>query len=198
MNWIEVAWTMIGSASVTLGVVYLFVWFKQRSERARLWFFALAVSVPTFGAFELLAMKAATPAEYAVVARWAQVPLFVVITFLVGFVHTYFGTGRGWLAYATVGTRALALLLNFTTGVSVLQKEVTGLARVELWGGAAVLFAVFASFTPGVQQVLRTTALGPGQWALSIVLAFLGTFWIEARKWLVRTRAPRGSGVQAA
>lgn len=53
-----------------------------------------------------------------------------------------------------------------------------------VWGLAAVLFAAFASLTPGVQSVLRTAPLGVSQWALAIVLAVLGTFWIEVRKWL--------------
>jgi Ca2+-transporting ATPase len=66
-----------------------------------------------------------------------------------------------------------------------------------LWGVAAVLFAVFASLTPGVQSVLRTASLGPGQWALALGLALLGTFWIEARKWLVRAGEPQASGVRA-
>ena len=62
-----------------------------------------------------------------------------------------------------------------------------GLASNRLmvvWGAAAILFAVFASMTPGVQSVLKTAALGPAQWALAVVLALLGTFWIEVRKWL--------------
>ncbi len=53
-----------------------------------------------------------------------------------------------------------------------------------VWGAAAILFAVFASMTPGVQVVLRTAPLGGGQWALAAGLAVLGTFWIEVRKWL--------------
>ena len=53
-----------------------------------------------------------------------------------------------------------------------------------VWGLAAVLFAIFASVTPGVQSVLRTSSLGATQWALAIGLAALGTFWIEVRKWL--------------
>lgn len=58
------------------------------------------------------------------------------------------------------------------------------------WGIAAILFAVFASMTPGVQVVLRTAPLGAAQWALALVLAALGTFWIEVRKWLARPSHP--------
>ncbi len=58
-----------------------------------------------------------------------------------------------------------------------------------LWGAAAILFALFATLTPGVQSALRTAALGAGQWALALVLAFVGTFWIEIRKWIAPPRA---------
>ena len=57
-----------------------------------------------------------------------------------------------------------------------------------LWGAAAILFALFATLTPGIQSVLRTAPLGVSQWALAVVLALLGTFWIEARKWLMPSR----------
>ena len=62
-----------------------------------------------------------------------------------------------------------------------------------LWGAAAVLFAAFASLTPGVQSVLKTTPLDAGQWALAVLLAAAGTFWIELRKWL----APANRGLSA-
>ncbi len=64
-----------------------------------------------------------------------------------------------------------------------------------LWGGAAILFAVFASTTPGVQSVLRTAPLDLSQWLLAIALAFLGTFWIEARKWLLQSRRVKAPGI---
>ncbi len=54
-----------------------------------------------------------------------------------------------------------------------------------LWGAAAVLFALLASLTPDLQPALRTVPLGAAQWALALVLALAGTFWIELRKWLV-------------
>jgi Ca2+-transporting ATPase len=64
-----------------------------------------------------------------------------------------------------------------------------------LWGAAAILFAIFASTTPGVQSVLRTAPLDLSQWLLAIALAFLGTFWIEARKWLVQSRRGKAPGI---
>jgi signal transduction histidine kinase len=138
MIWIELAWMAMGSASVMLALIHLFVWATQRSQTAHLWFSTLALSVPVFGVFEILAMEASTAGDYATVSRWAQVPLFVVITSFVGFVRTYFDAGRAWLAYGTVATRALTLVLNFTTGASVLHRDITGLSHVTLWNGAVI------------------------------------------------------------
>ncbi len=64
----------MSAASLTLGVIHLFVWFKQRSQYAHLLFFALAVSAAAFGAFELAMMRAQSPAGYAAALRWAHVP----------------------------------------------------------------------------------------------------------------------------
>ena len=66
-----------------------------------------------------------------------------------------------------------------------------------VWGVAAILFAVFASMTPGVQVVLRTAPLDAAQWGLAIALALAGTFWIEIRKWLSRGRVSEAAGVRA-
>ncbi|MBK9116029.1 MAG: hypothetical protein IPM22_10400 [Betaproteobacteria bacterium] len=106
MTWIELAWTVMASASLTLAGVHLFVWFKDRSQSAHLWFFALAASVPLFSVFEILAIHAQTPDDYAYASRWAQVPLFLVIVSFVGFVRAYFDAGRDWLAWSIVVTRA--------------------------------------------------------------------------------------------
>ena len=65
----------------------------------------------------------------------------------------------------------------------LLRIGLTSNRLMVVWGLAAILFAIFASMTPGVQSVLRTAPLGAAQWALAIVLAFAGTFWIEVRKW---------------
>jgi Ca2+-transporting ATPase len=65
-----------------------------------------------------------------------------------------------------------------------------------IWGMAAILFAIFASTTPGVQSVLRTVPLTLSQWLLAIALAFFGTFWIEARKWLAPPNGMKPAGTE--
>jgi len=144
LNWVEFAWTGMAAASLTLGLIHLVVWCRARSRPAHLAFFFLATSVAAFSGIEMLAMRAQTPAEYAVVARWAHVPIAMIVLSMIGFVHFYLAAGRRWLAGAAVSLRLLTLLLNFVTGVSINFQDVAALEHVELWGsaGAAVPFGV--------------------------------------------------------
>ncbi|MCG6876819.1 MAG: hypothetical protein LJE97_17155 [Betaproteobacteria bacterium] len=120
MNWVEFVWTIMAGASLALGLIHLVVWCKARSRPAHLAFFVLAASVAAFSAFEIAAMRAQTPADYATVARWIHVPVAVIVLSMIGFVHFYFDAGRPWLAYAAASFRLLALLLNFLVhGVSI-------------------------------------------------------------------------------
>ena len=138
MNWVEISWTMMAAASLTLGFIHLLVWSRQRLGFAHLAFFVLATSVAAFSASELSMMRAPTSSAYAEALRWAHVPLCVIVLSIIGFVHFYFEAGRRWLAYAAIAFRLLALLLNFATGVNLNFQDVTGLGRATLWGGAVV------------------------------------------------------------
>ena len=138
MNWLQIVWIMMSAACLTLGVIHLFVWLKQRSQYAHLLFFALAISAATFGGFELAMMHAQSAAEYAIMLRWGQVLLTGVVLSIVWFVYFYFGAGRLWLAYVISGLRLFAIGLNFVTGVNINFREVDSLHQVMLWGGAVV------------------------------------------------------------
>lgn len=134
MTVVGVVWVMMASACLTLGLIHLYVWYRQRSQYGSLLFSVLAISIAAVGAFELALMHAATPGAYGTTVRWAHVPLTAAILALVGFVWFYLGSGRLWLAYSVCGLRLVVLALNFTTGVNVNLESVTGLDHVMLWG----------------------------------------------------------------
>jgi two-component system sensor kinase FixL len=139
MNWIEIVWVAMSAASLTLGVIHLFVWVKHKSRHAHLLFFAFAVSATAFGAFELAMMHAPSAAAYAALLRWAHVPLALVVLSTVWFVRFHFNAGRLWLAWATCGFRLLGLALNFVTGVNINFREVFSMDRMTLWGDVVVM-----------------------------------------------------------
>ncbi|HEX5673770.1 MAG TPA: ATP-binding protein [Azonexus sp.] len=124
----------MAAACLTLGIIHLVVWFKQRSHNANLTFFALASSVAVFAGFELAMVGAQTPAEFALWLRWAHVPIAAIVVLIVVFVRLYFGVGRLWLAWAAVWFRLLTVLLNFTTGVNINFQEITGLQHSRFLG----------------------------------------------------------------
>ena len=132
----------MASACLTLGLVHLYVWHKQRSQYSSLLFFVLAVSVAACAAFELSLMRAQTPEAYATALRWGHVPLSLVILSIVGFVYFYFNAGRVWLAIAVCVFRLLALVANFTTGVNINFKNISALNHAVMWGGSVVSVAV--------------------------------------------------------
>src|SRR5262245_27348180 len=138
ISWVVVAWSIVAAAILALALIHLVVWVRQRREYGHLLFFTFALSAAVFAWFELLLMRASTPAAYAEILKWAHIPLTAFVLSIVGFVHFYLGTGRRWLACATCGLRLWALVLDFTTGVNVNFNEVTGLDRLILWRGETV------------------------------------------------------------
>src|SRR5215468_4320311 len=125
MTWIDVAWTMMASASLTLALLHLVVWHRQRSEYAYLVFCVLAVSVAGLAMFELLVVRAQTPAEYFQAARLAQVPVVLIALSILAFVRLYFGAGRMWLAYTAGGLRIVATLATAASGTTPQFEQVT-------------------------------------------------------------------------
>jgi PAS domain S-box-containing protein len=141
MSGVDLAWMAMASASLTLGLIHLFVWVRQRERLDFLVFFVLATSAAAFGAFELRMMHASTPPAWAAALRAAHVPLAIFVVALAVFVRLHFGTGRIGLLAAIVGLRTAALVLNFTTGVNVNFAEVVAIDHT-MWGATAVSLPV--------------------------------------------------------
>ena len=73
MPWVTVIWSMIASACLTLAVIYLVVWFRNRAAWAPLLFSLTAASTTAFTFSELSMMRADTPSELLTAMRWAHV-----------------------------------------------------------------------------------------------------------------------------
>jgi len=141
MSWVTVIWSMIAAVCVTLAGIYLLVWRRNHSAWANLLFCLTAVSVAAFAFCELRMMRAETPAEFATTLKWAQVPVWLLVLSLVGFVRLYLRAGRTWLAWMTCGLRTLALLLGFLVGQNLNYREITHLRHI-LFLGESVSIAV--------------------------------------------------------
>lgn len=135
MNWIDIAWPIMGGACLTLGFIHILLWIRQDWRAVHLAFALPAISVAAISAFELMLMHTRTPEDYGDILRWAHVPGAIMFIAFAIFVHLQFSASRGWLCAAVCATRLGALVANFTTGVNLNYAEITELHVVKMWGG---------------------------------------------------------------
>src|SRR5438094_7507152 len=134
MNWVTIIWAMGGGACLTLALMHLVVWCKDRAARANLVFAVMATAVAVLAALELAMMRAETPGQFGIAVGWLHVPAWVIVASLVGFVRLYLRAGRRWLAWAVVGVRTLSLVLNFTFSPNINYWQITALRHVSFFG----------------------------------------------------------------
>ena len=131
---VTVIWSMIASACLTLAGIQLLVWCKTRSAWPNLLFSLTAVSTAAFAFCELRMMRASTPAEFASTLKWGQVPVWLLVVSLVGFVRVLLKAGKPSLAWTVCGLRTLALLLDFSVGQNLNYREITRLRHIPFLG----------------------------------------------------------------
>lgn len=142
MNGIDILWPMMGAASLTIGLIHMMIWFRQRTQPAHLVFTVAAASVVVLSLSELLAMRAETPERYADVLRWAHVPVAVLVVALVAFVQLQFRLGWSWLGFAAGAMRVGSLLPNFMSGVNLNFQRIDALQRIEVWGHEGIAIPI--------------------------------------------------------
>jgi PAS domain S-box-containing protein len=135
MNWLTLIWSISLGASLTLGFLHGLVWVMSgRSRLAHLAFVLPALAVAGIAVGELLCMAAPTPAEFGRIQKWLHIPLLVLFAGIVGFIFLYFGTGRRWLGWTTLGVRCVVLVLNFLEPVNIHYREIGSLQKVPFLG----------------------------------------------------------------
>ena len=129
MSWITVIWSMLMGACIALALPHLFMglW-TRRGEH--LFFVLAALAVTGIAACELLLMRGNDPRIFGELIRWIQIPIFLLIVGLVGFIHTYLGQSRLWLGIMACGIRFLCLVLNFVVKPNLTFESLTGLRYV--------------------------------------------------------------------
>jgi len=134
MSWVTILWSMTAAACLTLAAIYFLVWCQRRTVWADLLFALTATGVAAYAGCELSMMLAETPEQFAATLRWLQVPTWVIVVSLPGFVRLHLRAGRRWLAWSVFALRSLALLLNFLVGQNLNYREVTGLRHIPFLG----------------------------------------------------------------
>jgi two-component system sensor kinase FixL len=116
MSWVTVIFSMTASACLTLSLIYLFIWWRQKDDWANLLFALAALGTAAAAWFDLSLLRTESPTQMGLVIRWSHVPTWLIILTLAGFVRLYLRAGRAWLLWTVCGLRTIALVLNFLTG----------------------------------------------------------------------------------
>jgi signal transduction histidine kinase len=139
MNLTTVIWSAAAASCVTLALVHLLFWCWNRESKASLWFAGTAMSVALVACIELAMMRAQGPADFLALHRWGHLAFFVVILCIVGFVQSYYRTGRRWLVWSLIGLRLVILVLAFVPGPTFNFREITAMEPVVFWGETVMI-----------------------------------------------------------
>lgn len=127
--------------------------------------------------------------------------LFAVVS--VAYLVTWYG-GAGVAHAQTVAF--VTWLLGHVLLALHLRSERQPLARLgvfsntlmNVWLVAVVLVCIVLVYVPGVQSQVNTTSLTGREWVLVVVMAVVGTGWIEVYKWILAWRAGRSGQLAGA
>jgi two-component system, LuxR family, sensor kinase FixL len=136
MNWVTAVWLIIASACLTLAAVHAHVWLRQRQAIGNAAFAILAVSVAAMGYAETRMLLARTAAEFGHMLWIYQFPVWSGLVAIVVFVLFYLRAGRAWLGWTAIALRSVALVVNIFSSPSIHFREITSLAKVDVFGQA--------------------------------------------------------------
>jgi two-component system sensor kinase FixL len=115
MHWATTTFSMTSSSCLTLGLIYGFIWWRQRDAWAHLLFAIAACATAILAWFDLAAIHAQSAPQYAAAIRSAHLWTWAVVLALAGFVKLYLRAGRTWLLWLVCALRTASLFLNFRT-----------------------------------------------------------------------------------
>ncbi len=156
MNWMTILWPMVAGACVTLALINLRVAMGDGRRAPHIFFFLSALAVAAISGMELALLQADDLERCQTVLRWAAVPIAIMVSSVAGFVWSFFGTGRAWLALAGTGLLLLSELANLLSAVPAVRHAIA-IRKVEAFGG--------------VRFTVSTIAAGP--WSLVEIAAVI-------------------------
>jgi two-component system sensor kinase FixL len=167
MSWVTVVFSMVASACLTLALIYIFIWWRQRDTWVNLLFALTAMATAASAGFDLASLHASSPVQYSSLIRWSHVSFWVLTLSLAGFVRLFLGAGRMWLLWTVCGLRTASLILNFVMGENLNYREISSLHYVMFLGESVA-----------VPQGVPNPWMAVGQfaiWALVIFVADAAT-----------------------
>ena len=120
-----------GCIAIALPNLLAGIWLRRA---AHLFFVAVTLAVIGIATAELFMILASSVEHFAQALRWIQLPVFVGVVSLVGFVRFYFGTGQWWLGATVCVARFACLILSFILPYGLNLREITGLRHYRFLG----------------------------------------------------------------
>src|SRR5438552_3719931 len=134
MSWITIVWSINVGACLTLAMMYLAVWCRERESFVRLLFSCIAASAALIAAYELQLIRADTPEEYSAILRWRPLSTWVLVLSLVAVTRLYLHAGRSWMALNACELQTLTVIVNFAFTPNIYYQEITAVQQLP-WGG---------------------------------------------------------------
>ena len=141
-----IASVIVGTVSLTIGLLYLLVASRLRDSRAHLSFSLTALAASANAYIEPWAYGATTPGAYSIAFKWQIAIQIVWWICLVWFLWRYTGMVRRWLAGFVALGFSVAGLLHLLSPHGILFVEIRELVWIELpWGERIALASGFAN-----------------------------------------------------
>ena len=153
MDWMTIAWPMVIGACLTLALINLRIALGDVRRAPHMFFFSSALAVAAVSVFELSVLRSNDLEHCRLLLRWASVPLALMVASVAGFVWSFFGTGRGWLALIGTSLCTVAQLQNLLAPQPVIRNPVA-LRQVESFGGVTLTVPVFESSGWAVVEII--------------------------------------------
>jgi PAS domain S-box-containing protein len=136
MSLLTVIWSTAGAMCLTLAAVHIVISIRQRDHAlASLLFTFAALGAAGSSFMELRGLHADSVETYALVARYQNICIFILLVSLIWFVYVHFETANRWLAIAITGLWLVSIIVNFLSPYSLTFSKITGLRRITLpWG----------------------------------------------------------------
>lgn len=153
MDWMTIAWPMVIGACLTLALINLRIALGDVRRAPHMFFFSSALAVAAVSVFELSVLRSNDLEHCRLLLRWASVPLALMVASVAGFVWSFFGTGRSWLALIGTSLCTVAQLQNLLAPQPVIRNPVA-LRQVESFGGVTLTVPVFESSGWAVVEII--------------------------------------------
>jgi PAS domain S-box-containing protein len=134
MDNITIIWSMTAAACLTLAGIQIMVVIQKKTDLWQLLFVSAAVSAAVMAWFELSLMHTTTVDEAVFLVRWAQVPFGILLMSIVWLVALQLRPKNFFLAWLAAAMRIAVLVLNFSFGVNVNFREITGIKHIAFLG----------------------------------------------------------------